>query len=307
MQKDNPSMSANQNNEKRNFFAAILLSPEERRLRAGWRLLMHVLILLLVTLLLGVPINYLFPDNGPLPAWVEISITGIAITTSVILARRFIDHRSLTSLGLGWNAQAAKDILAGIGIGALIMSAILLIELAAGWLTLEGFGWQIQPPKEFFLRFLVWGFIFLAVGFYEELLSRGYHLQNMEEGTNAWIAVFLSSAIFGIAHISNPNATYISALGITLAGFFLAYPYFRTRQLWLSIGLHIGWNFFEGPVLGFPVSGLDTPRLLRHVVSGPVWATGGKFGPEAGLVLLPAMAIGTLLVYWYTQGRITEK
>ena len=95
-------------------------------------------------------------------------------------------------------------------------------------------------------------------------------------------------------------------MGIVLAGLFLALPYLLTRQLWLSIGLHIGWNFFEGVVFGFPVSGTDSFHLLRHTVSGPVLWTGGAFGPEAGLLVIPALIFGSLLVFAYTRLKIQK-
>ena len=93
----------------------------------------------------------------------------------------------------------------------------------------------------------------------------------------------------------------MGALGVTLAGLFMAYAYLRTRQLWLPIGIHIGWNFFEGPLLGFPVSGIGTFQLVRNQIAGPTLFTGGSFGPEAGLVLVPALIFGTALVYFYTR------
>jgi hypothetical protein len=92
---------------------------------------------------------------------------------------------------------------------------------------------------------------------------------------------------------------------LILAGVFLGYGYTSTRQLWLPIGLHTGWNFFEGTVFGFPVSGMaDFPSLIHITVKGPILLTGGAFGPEAGLVILPALGLGALLVYLYTKRRL---
>jgi len=183
------------------------------------------------------------------------------------------------------------------------MGCIFFAEYSLDWLTFDNFAWQVETfstiAKNIGLAFLTC----LMVGWYEELLFRGYRLQNLADGLNPFWAVLISSIWFGLGHLTNPNATWISTTGIFLAGIFLAYPYLRTGQLWLSIGLHIGWNFFEGPVFGFPVSGLDFFRLTRTTIEGPKLWTGGEFGPEAGLILIPALVMGTLLVYFYTYKR----
>jgi membrane protease YdiL (CAAX protease family) len=113
----------------------------------------------------------------------------------------------------------------------------------------------------------------------------------------------ISSAAFGLAHLTNPGATGAAAAGILGAGLFLAFGWARTRRLWLPIGLHLGWNLFEGPVFGFPVSGTSSFRLIHQTVDGPTAVTGGPFGPEAGLIILPALLLGTALVWVYTHDR----
>jgi uncharacterized protein len=180
---------------------------------------------------------------------------------------------------------------------------IYLAEVAAGWLTFEGFAWQTGPITNVLTGVIGSFVVFIFVGYNEELLSRGYHMQTIASGTNLFWGILISSSVFGLAHLGNPNATWVSAVGILFAGIFLAYGYVRTGQLWLSIGLHIGWNFFEGVIFGFPVSGLDIYRLLRHQIQGPQLWTGGAFGPEAGLIVLPALLIGSALIYLYTRKR----
>jgi hypothetical protein len=116
--------------------------------------------------------------------------------------------------------------------------------------------------------------------------------------------VLISSILFALGHLGNPHVAWNAILGLALSGAFLAYGYLRTRQLWLPIGLHIGWNFFEGSVFGFQVSGLENfPRLIVQTVHGPELFTGGAFGPEAGLVLLPGLALGVILIYTFTLHR----
>jgi len=149
------------------------------------------------------------------------------------------------------------------------------------------------------------------VGWQEELVARGYWLQNLEEGLTrsgtgssgrglAW-AVLISSLLFSLAHYGNPAFSWAALLGLLGSGYFLAYAYIRRRNLWLPIGLHIGWNFFEGTVFGFQVSGTESYRLILQSVRGPTLWTGGAFGPEAGLVLIPALLLGTLVIRWYTR------
>ncbi len=291
---------------KRPIWAIIFLSPSEPRLRAGWRLLIQSILLLLLTVCIGLPLiipllgfDLDFTAGMLLNQVIEV----VAITISVFLARRFLDKRSFVSLGLKLNKRVLFDLLAGILITGLMMGLIYLVMWSLGWISFEGFAWQTQPANRVVFDTLLILFTFILVGWNEELLSRGYHLQNLADGLNLAWGVILSAAVFGILHLANPNATWLSAAGIFLAGLFLAFGCLRTRQLWLPIGLHIGWNFFEGPVFGFPVSGLDFFKLTHITVTGPELWTGGAFGPEAGLIIIPVLAIGALLVYFYSKLR----
>ena len=203
------------------------------------------------------------------------------------------------------------------------MGFIFAFELALGWITITdtfhsettGLGF----PAAFTFRLLA----FVCVGIYEELLFRGYQLKNMSEGMLAVPALgprgailaslLISSALFGLAHAGNPNATAISTFNLVLAGFFLALGYLLTGRLAIPIGLHITWNFFQGNVFGFPVSGsaANTTTLIAIEQGGIPLLTGGAFGPEAGLIEIVALLLGSvLIVVWsrarYGQARIME-
>lgn len=286
----------------------IFLSPDERRLRAGWRLMVQQILLVVVTLLAAIPVVVVVLLAPQTETTLMLLATDIPMVVSVLAARLWVDRRSFVSLGLRINPQAVKDALIGVGIAFLQIISLFILLYVLGWLQLDGAAWQQQSVPAVAGNLFLWFGLFALVGFAEELFSRGYQLQNLEEGLNStfW-AVVISSGVFGLLHITNPNATLISTLGIVLAGVFLAYPYLRTRQLWMSIGMHWGWNFFLGPVFGFPVSGIETFHFIKINVSGPAVFTGGGFGPEAGLVVLPALVVGALLVRMVTRERKTDE
>ena len=297
-------MSETQTLQSRSLVSSIFISPSEPRLRAGWRLLIQTILLII----LGVGTSLLilllpFKATSASIFGVGELMEFLAIVGSVYLTRRFLDKRSFSSIGLKINKQVIYDILAGIIITFIMMGSIFVAMQALGWLKFESFAWNVDSVQTVISQALLFFAIFIVVGFNEELLFRGYHLQTITSGSNLFWGLLISSIIFGILHLGNPSATWVSAIGIFFAGLFLAYGYVRTRQLWLSIGLHLGWNFFEGVVFGYPVSGLSIYPLMNIKVSGPQAWTGGAFGPEAGLIILPALVVGTILINIYTRSR----
>jgi membrane protease YdiL (CAAX protease family) len=312
--------------------AQILLSPQESRLRAGWRLLLHgvlaLILMLLFSLAVLLPLLALSlaaslgetlglelgtfrsaadriasgPSSGQLLA-LSAAVSFPSLTVATWLARRFFDRRTFRSLGLEAGAPARRDLLVGFALPGVLFGLIFATEWALGWVRIEGWLWETRPVPQ--VAALVAGslVVFALVGFYEELTFRGYYLLNLRDGLGLTWGVLLSSVAFALAHSGNPFASWASLLGLIAAGLFLAYAWLRTRRLWLPIGLHLGWNFFEGTVYGFPVSGVSAPGLLVLRSGGPPLLTGGGFGPEAGLVVLPAMLLGAGLIRLYTSRR----
>jgi membrane protease YdiL (CAAX protease family) len=293
------------NRSHRSFLSRILFSSEERRLRAGWRLSIQSSLMFMLLIAAGIPLIFVVSPQELISSERGQVLNGLvsffAFTGSVYLARRWFDRRSFVSLGLGWDRRAWRELIFGVLINGLMIAIIFATEWALGWLQFEAFAWQTQTISSVFWRSTLMLATFIMVGWGEELLSRGYWLQNLKDALNMKWAVLLSSAAFAILHWSNPNHSWQATWGLFLAGLILAFGYVRTRRLWLPIGMHIGWNFFEGTVFGFAVSGTQSFSLIEHTVEGPDIWTGGAFGPEAGLVQLPALALGVLLIWWFTR------
>jgi uncharacterized protein len=252
------------------------------------------------------------PDSPAVP--LVSGIVGLlAALLTVWLAGRFLDRRSFSEFGFRLGAGWWLDLVVGMVLGALLMTAVFLIELGLGWVEVTG-SFETQGGAPFVISLLFPAAAFVCVGVSEETVFRGYQLKNAAEGLNyhslgprgaillAWV---LSSVFFAVLHAANPNATPISTLNIVLAGLMLGFGYVLTGELAIPIGLHITWNFFQGAVYGFPVSGFGDfgPTLLVTEQGGPELWTGGSFGPEGGLLIPAVMLLGMSLVALWTRLR----
>jgi len=189
-------------------------------------------------------------------------------------------------------AEAPAPIGIGLIIGSGLFAMVYAILHVTGHLTFlgrgdaTGFGGAVASG------------VMAAVG--EEIILRGVVFRVLDDGLGTLVAVTLSAGLFGLLHGANPSATAVSTIAIALeAGVLLALAYAATRNLWLPIGLHFGWNFTEGGVFGAAVSGTESRGLLRFHVSGSDLITGGAFGPEASVVavvvcLLAAAGFGVV-------------
>jgi membrane protease YdiL (CAAX protease family) len=247
------------------------------------RLLLAVLIMLLMGFLLGVVWSVILGFGIDFLAGQTIS--ALAALVALLFIGRVVERRSLAEIGLGLH-RAGRELLLGFGIGVVLMSVVI------GVLTLVG--WYRVLDISFVPGFLGWALLlFLLVSVAEEIIFRGLLFRIVEEGLGSWLALLISALVFGLVHITNPNATLLAGIAIALeAGILFGAAYMLTRRLWLAIGIHWSWNFMQGPIFGVPVSGLPFEGVLQSELEGPEYWTGGAFGPEAGLVAI-ILATGT--------------
>jgi len=321
----------------------IFWNSTDRRLRAFWRVLLQgcawLGIQIVVGLFFGTVIfvvaivtgwistqDLLASDgagfdlmNHPLVRLILQIVILLTTLSTVWLVGRILDRRRFVDFGFHLSRRWWMDLGFGLFLGGFLMSVVFLVELAAGWVSVAGFLVTSPPGGIFPLAILMPLGLFLCVGISEEVFSRGYQIKNLAEGMNGERfgaagailgATVLTSIFFGFLHIANPNTTWISTLNLMTAGVFLALGYILTGELALPIGLHITWNFFQGNVFGFSVSGLEpvAARFLEVRQAGPELLTGGAFGPEGGLIGVGAMLLGCLMIFLWvriTRGKIS--
>lgn len=294
-------------------FTFVFWNTPQRRLRAFWRIVIQFVMLiglLLVSIQLLTWFVYLIgldPYDSPFVP-VFGAVQTLVIAASVLLCSWMFDRRSIKSLGMRMGTKWNRELLIGFAMGAAAMSILFGIEYLMGWIEIQTWGPRDgYSMSSLFLSQCGLLMLMICVGISEELLSRGYHLKNMSEGfrrlgyiPSVLIATLLSSSIFGLLHMGNNNANAVSILGIVLAGLMLALGRIVTGSLAAPIGLHISWNYFQGPVYGFAVSGNELGKSFFQIQQqgDPLW-TGGAFGPEAGLLgIFAVCALGALFVCW---------
>lgn len=271
------------------------------RYRAGWRILFFVGVFYAFALVATLVRQAVLTVFGPSQA-VAVGLTGFLIvlvaTPAVLIARRKFDHKSFRSLGLEARGRFTETIY-GFVVAAVAASLSIAILWMAGFADLTFVG---ISAIELFLLFVGTA---AGIAWFEELVFRGYLLQNLIEGLGVRRAVVISVLVSTLVHVFNPHASAASTFIIGGIVALHVYAYLRTRRLWLTLGLHAGWNFFQGAVWGLPASGRTTASLVETTLNGPAWLTGREFGMEASVFGVFYAALGALAVWiWCRRPRL---
>ena len=226
--------------------------------------------------------------GGNLPTIVRFFIAAIGSTVVVWLWRKLIDRRSFTSLGFqyknfeidAWIGFFTAPVL--LGIGTLLLAFLSYLQFST---------FQIDAEQ-----LLLEAVLMLIIAYSEEVVVRGYLLNNLLQSMNKWAALSVTALFFGLLHLGNPDATALSIINILAAGFLLGVNYIYTKNLWFGMLFHFSWNFFQGPVFGYEVSGLQFSGIFQQNLTGPQIWTGGSFGFE-GSLLCPVLTIAATVIY----------
>lgn len=243
----------------------------------------------------------------------------LALGFGVVAIGLWLWQRQSVRKGLGFTFHwwSLGDLVGGAMIALVAMTGIFLVELLLGSIRIVGFSWDLLALG----RTAGW---FIYGAFFEEFIFRSLFLSGLVAaftlltyllarlnvhtftGFTKWPAILLSAALFGLVHLSNENASMVSVFGNALGGLMYGIAFLGGRNIWLPVGLHFGWNFFQGALFGFPVSGTVHPSVIVQEAVGAELITGGAYGPEAGLVgmIFRFVVIALVLYYlWRRAGR----
>ncbi len=273
--------------------------------RSGWLIFLLGILIICFQLLLVIPFMKFWGTSSassPLQSFVIGMSTELAIFLGVVFMWMFVQKKRLGAIGLHGNGTGWKDTFWGLGLGALSMLVIFIILLGTGAIRV-GNGWK---SPDFSSSNLVYLGIFIIVGFCEEFLFRGYLMKTLEDrGNSRWFIYILSSILFSVAHMGNMEINAIAVLNIFLVGILFAYMFRVTGSLWMPIGFHITWNYTQGIVFGFPVSGNPVDSIYHtQMVVGQELLSGGGFGPEGGI--LTTILIGLCMMITWIYGKKTQ-
>lgn len=239
----------------------------------------------------------LFFNNKDLLSLLITLFSFAFISLLVFFRVKVIEKRSFSSIGFNKNNWLKKYSL-GFLIGLAMMSIIVLILFPFGYITVEKN--PIQPVGvSAIASVLVILFGWIIQGATEEIVTRGWLLNVLSTKYNIGVGLLISSTLFGLMHLTNPNVNYIAVINIILVGLFYGLYVIKTNDLWAVCGMHSAWNFAQGNLFGFEVSGLDVSvgSLIDLNLVGSDFVTGGIFGPEAGITatFILLASIGILL------------
>jgi len=217
----------------------------------------------------------------------ELGVLLVAVLPAVVLAR--VEGRRWGDYGLPERQAFGKLFWVGTVWGFASLTLLLGTMYGLRVFAVE----RLAIHGERLLRFAVfWAVFFLLVGLFEEFLLRGYSQFTLTRATGFWPAAVVTSCAFSVIHINNPGEQWPGLVAVAVIGFFFCLTLRRTGSLWFGVGFHAAWDWGETFFYSVPDSGTVFPgHLLKSVLHGPRWLTGGVVGPEGSLLCFVVLGV----------------
>jgi membrane protease YdiL (CAAX protease family) len=279
-------------------------------LRAGWRVLIFVALVMVMGFLLGriKPLQHFIQSLGAKGTMTPLAtIAGEGLSVLLVFAAAaimtLIEKRSFADYGLPMNQGFGKRFWQGLPLGFAMLSLLLAAIWAFHGFSVTGLAVGGATAAKFGL---LWAIAFYLTGIFEEFAFRGYLQSALGSGIGFWPAALILAVVFGTGHLSNSGE---AAFGAVMAGSFglvAAFGLRRTGNLWMSIAMHASWDWGETYFYGTPDSGLTAAgHLFNSSFHGTKWLTGGTVGPEGSWLVFPVLLIWALVIHLLFPGRQT--
>ena len=277
-------------------------------LRSGWRLLIYLLMILVISLgINAAPRMIAGPPGRGVPGvwaqfWQEAIGFALAFGGAVVMSR--IERRPLGDYGLPWSEAFGSKFWLGFLFGLLEITLLMgLISAFGGY----SFGTLALHGDKIFLWGIFHLVLFTFVGLYEEFLFRGYTQFTLGDGIGFWPAAIMLSLLFGGVHLLNPGEGPVGAASVVVIGLLFCFTLKRTRNLWYAVGLHTSFDWGETYLYSVPNSGTFIEgHLSNSVHQGATWLTGGSVGPEGSVFCFLTMGLQFLVVLWLFPVKKSE-
>jgi membrane protease YdiL (CAAX protease family) len=271
----------------------------ERGLRAGWRILIYLLMVIVFAFGVNSAISRVFPANrGSSPAPGQMLLIETLLFLAVFVpacVMAVIERRSVGVYGLPAREFLATRFWQGVCLGVVEIAALVGCIAAFG-------GYSFGPLDLHGAAILKWGafwaVFFSVVGLFEEFTFRGYLQFTLADGIGFWPAAWILSLGFGAVHLGNKGESPVGALGVAVIGIIFALALKRTGNLWFLVGWHASFDFGETFLFSVPNSGgVFEGHLSNATLHGPVWLTGGSVGPEGSIFSFVTMGLAALFIH----------
>lgn len=298
--------------QPRSSGAGIFTGPNG--IRAGWRLLIFLAMVIACATLLGFALTrlpalrrFVGPQERgvftPLAQMIQEGTLVISVFFGAFVMAK-IEKRRFREYGIPGQGAFGKLFWQGVIWGLAMVTLLILLIAALHGFSFGGLALAGSAIEKYAA---LWAIVFLLVGFFEEFTFRGYTQFTLTTGMGFWPSAILLSAVFGAVHLQNPGEAWAGALMAGLFGVLACFTLRRTGNLWLAIGMHASFDYGETFIYSVPDSGFTaTGHLLNSSFHGPRWLTGGSIGPEGSVMAFVVLVLAFLVFHWMYPAKPTE-
>lgn len=302
----------------------MILKNKYSEVRSGWKIFLVFLLTyalsFTISLVIGMVLGlaFLTLGDGTLPfesksiqnilssdlgLMISTSLSNAIIILSCIVIWKIFEKKKVSGMGLTNLKEGYKEFISGLLFGTIAISIVAIILLLMGNVRLVN---SLSKPQ-LSVALLEGLILFIFVGFGEEILGRAYIMSVLKQTRNKWLVLIISSVIFAILHLGNNGISILAFINLFLVGLLFGYMFMKSKNIWMPIGYHITWNYFQGYIWGFQVSGITTSGLYKIENINNNIINGGLFGPEGGLIVTIVTCIAFYIVYkYYSNNNIDE-